>query len=222
MGKYLLPAVSVSDDFQAHRRRNSAEPGTDFELAYGSVVKAPYAGTVRVVHATSDGAGGRYVGIDLADGNYFRALHLSKVSCKAGQKVTQGQQIGVSGGSGFGQDRHYGAHVHMSLWVGTDPVKSGWRATTDIVRYSGGGAAPAAASGTQRVAAALAHRRAKPTAAATDLPGPLKKGTVGNFKGWVRGQSVQGNNVWFVGISGNYFWSGGFTSTSTKGLKDLN
>lgn len=87
------------------------------------------------------------------------------------------------------------------------------------------GATPAPAgtiSATQRVAAALVNRRKSPDTKSAPLANPLTKGTVGNFNGWRHGQSVQGNDVWFRGISGNWFWSGGFTSKSTKGLKDLN
>ncbi|HEY5841129.1 MAG TPA: N-acetylmuramoyl-L-alanine amidase [Mycobacterium sp.] len=51
----------------------------------------------------------------------------------------------------------------------------------------------------------------------------LAAGTIGDFNGWVRGQSVQGNEVWFRGAhSGNWFWSGGFETSETDGLADLN
>lgn len=51
----------------------------------------------------------------------------------------------------------------------------------------------------------------------------LAPGTVGNFTGWIRGENVSGNDVWFQGISGDWFWSGGFVGgANTKGLKDLN
>ena len=38
----------------------------------------------------------------------------------------------------------------------------------------------------------------------------LAPGVVGNFDGWTHGEKVDGNDVWFRGISGNWFWSGGF------------
>ena len=47
-------------------------------------------------------------------------------------------------------------------------------------------------------------------------------GEVVNFKGFVRGESVDGNNIWFVGrFSGGYSHSSGYTDSSTKGLDDL-
>jgi len=43
-----------------------------------------------------------------------------------------------------------------------------------------------------------------------------------DFKGFVHGENVDGNDVWFVGAySDTYFWSGGFTDASTNGLSDL-
>lgn len=46
--------------------------------------------------------------------------------------------------------------------------------------------------------------------------------TILDFKGFVKGESVAGNNIWFVGrYNSNYFHSSGFTNTSTNGLNDL-
>lgn len=51
---------------------------------------------------------------------------------------------------------------------------------------------------------------------------PLAANDVGNFQGWVTGESVEGNNLWYVGTSGDFFWSGSFTEVSTHDLPDLN
>lgn len=43
-----------------------------------------------------------------------------------------------------------------------------------------------------------------------------------HVKGFIRGESVNGNNIWFVGaLTGGYIWSGGVTDGSTNGLPDL-
>ncbi|HYG84594.1 MAG TPA: peptidoglycan DD-metalloendopeptidase family protein [Verrucomicrobiae bacterium] len=43
-----------------------------------------------------------------------------------------------------------------------------------------------------------------------------------NFKGFVKGEMVNGNDIWFVGTSGNYFYSGAFHGgADTTGLQDL-
>lgn len=65
-------------------------------------------------------------------------------------------------------------------------------------------------------------RRATPDTSQPDLDPDLQPGEVGNFDGWIHGQNVGGNDVWFRGISGNWFWSGGFTDTGTHDLADLN
>ena len=51
----------------------------------------------------------------------------------------------------------------------------------------------------------------------------FKGGDTANFKGWVNGQAVDGNSVWFVGrFTGGYSWSGGYTNSGVEGLVDLN
>lgn len=43
-----------------------------------------------------------------------------------------------------------------------------------------------------------------------------------DFKGFVKGESVDGNNIWFVGrYTGGYSHSSGYTDTSTTGLPDI-
>lgn len=43
-----------------------------------------------------------------------------------------------------------------------------------------------------------------------------------NFKGFVRGESVDGSNIWFVGrFTGGYSHNSGYTDSSTNGLPDL-
>lgn len=50
----------------------------------------------------------------------------------------------------------------------------------------------------------------------------LDANAVVDFKGFVRGESVDGNNVWFVGRhTGGYTWSGAYTNTGVAGLPDL-
>lgn len=67
-----------------------------------------------------------------------------------------------------------------------------------------------------------ANGRAQPTTASgvvQTIPGD----DTGEFDGWINGESVSGNKVWYRGkFSKNWFWSGSFTETGTKGLTDLN
>jgi D-alanyl-D-alanine carboxypeptidase len=52
--------------------------------------------------------------------------------------------------------------------------------------------------------------------------GQFSPGEVLDFKGYVHGESVDGNDVWFVGMySGGYAWSGAFEDQSPHDLPDL-
>lgn len=52
--------------------------------------------------------------------------------------------------------------------------------------------------------------------------GQFSPGEVLDFKGYVHGQNIDGNDIWFVGMhSGGYIFSGGFEDTSTHDLADL-
>ena len=83
--------------------------------------------------------------------------------------------------------------------------------------------APAPALGVnQRVAGANGvFRREAPSTQSARLEGDLEAGEVGNFVNWCHGENVGGNDIWFQGISGNWFWSGAFTSQSVDGLNDV-
>lgn len=75
--------------------------------------------------------------------------------------------------------------------------------------------------GNQRVPSYGAKYRDEPNSGATLLK-TLVEGTVYDFKGFVRGENVENNDVWFVGAyTGGYVWSGAFTDTGTHDLADL-
>ncbi|MEV7791935.1 LysM peptidoglycan-binding domain-containing M23 family metallopeptidase [Streptomyces sp. NPDC087512] len=83
--------------------------GTDFVVPTGTPLKAVAAGTV--VSAGPGGAYGNQVVIKLADGYYAQYAHLSSISVSAGQSVTAGQQIGLSGATG----NVTGPHLHFEI-----------------------------------------------------------------------------------------------------------
>lgn len=143
MSEYIYPvsvhtATDKDGTWQGHKDRTppSVNPGMDFACGYGSSVVAAKAGTVRVADSNSDGSGGRLVYIDHGDGTETQYLHLSRVLVKVGQKVAQGQQIALSGASGFGSDYGYAPHCHVSLWINGRNV--------DFMRYVAGGTTVAA------------------------------------------------------------------------------
>ena len=77
---------------------------------------------------------------------------------------------------------------------------------------------------TQRVAGPEgANRRSAPSSQSELLEPHLEAGTVGNFVNFAHGEDPYGlgNDVWFQGVSGNWFYSGAFTSQATDGLVDV-
>ncbi|WP_031167812.1 M23 family metallopeptidase [Streptomyces durhamensis] len=83
--------------------------GVDFVVPTGTPVKAVAAGTV--VSAGWGGAYGNQVVIKLHDGHYAQYGHLSRLSVWAGQTVTEGQQVGLSGATG----NVTGPHLHFEI-----------------------------------------------------------------------------------------------------------
>ncbi|WP_405774509.1 peptidoglycan DD-metalloendopeptidase family protein [Streptomyces sp. NBC_01538] len=83
--------------------------GVDFIVPTGTSLKAVGAGTV--VSAGWGGAYGNQVVIQLADGYYAQYAHLSQLSVSAGQTVTAGQQLGLSGATG----NVTGPHLHFEI-----------------------------------------------------------------------------------------------------------
>ncbi|MEU9299919.1 LysM peptidoglycan-binding domain-containing M23 family metallopeptidase [Streptomyces sp. NPDC048269] len=86
--------------------------GVDFIASSGTTVKAVGAGTV--VSAGWAGAYGNEVIIQHADGTYSQYGHLSQLSVSAGQSVTGGQRIGLSGSTG----NSTGPHLHFEIRTG--------------------------------------------------------------------------------------------------------
>jgi len=102
----------------------------------------------------------------------------------------------------------------------------GFLRTRNQAAIGGGAPTPAPAANlapTQRQAGPLGvFRRAEPNQSSEHLDGDLEAGEVGNFVGYVHGEDRGGNDIWFQGVSGNYFWSGAFTDSGTHDLPDLN
>lgn len=74
----------------------------------------------------------------------------------------------------------------------------------------------------QRLVGASGIKERKSPSTQSDVVRIWLVDTILDFKGFVKGESVAGNNIWFVGrYNSNYFHSSGFTNTSTNGLNDL-
>ncbi|NEB81230.1 peptidoglycan DD-metalloendopeptidase family protein [Streptomyces sp. SID14478] len=92
--------------------------GTDFVVPTGTAIKAVGAGTV--VSAGLDGAYGNEVVIQHADGKYSQYAHMSSLGVSAGQHVTAGQQIGLSGATGNVTGPHLHFEIRTSPSYGSD------------------------------------------------------------------------------------------------------
>lgn len=187
--------------------------GTDY-VGVGTV-RAIADGVVRGVGVLSGwGGAGNQVLIE-HDGFWSRSFHLASTSVSVGQRVSEGQGIGVEGSTG----NVTGKHLHLQIHVGGTGNSNAVDPRAFIAARLGGGSL----SAQQRRASAFVNRRVGSPSTSAPTGEGLPAGTVGNFTGWIRGESVDGNNVWFRGISGDWFWSGGFDGgADTSGLEDLN
>ncbi|GAA2773640.1 M23 family metallopeptidase [Streptomyces showdoensis] len=88
--------------------------GVDFIASTGTTVRAVGPGTV--YSAGDGGAYGNQVVIQHADGTFSQYAHLSSISVSAGQTVTGGQQIGLSGATG----NVTGPHLHFEIRTGPE------------------------------------------------------------------------------------------------------
>lgn len=144
MTGYQRPVTDpVSSSWADHKYRDppSSEPGTDYACAYGTWILAADSGVIIDLQTGNGGGTGRYVTIGLDDGNTVRYLHLSEIAVGLGTRVARGDAIAISGASGYGNDWHYGPHVHTTLWIGP-----AWESpTVDFDTYVGEPPPPAVA-----------------------------------------------------------------------------
>lgn len=122
--RYPIPSQRrVSSGFSPNRRnpvtgRVQPHNGTDFSVRVGTPVLATGDGVI--VKATSHRDMGRYVVIRHG-GKYTTVyMHMSKLLVKPGQKIKQGQKIGLSGNTG----RSTGPHLHYEFRINNRPVNA--------------------------------------------------------------------------------------------------
>ncbi|MYS20652.1 Peptidase family M23, partial [Streptomyces sp. DvalAA-14] len=92
--------------------------GVDFLVDSGTPVHAVAAGTV--FSAGADGSYGNDVIIRHADGKYTLYAHLTEPLVSAGQTVTEGQEIGISGATGNVTGPHMHFEVRTTPYYGSD------------------------------------------------------------------------------------------------------
>lgn len=144
MTNYVRPCKpkKVSDDFAAHVARGSKKAwhGIDFVCPEGTQLWAAAEGTVVTADSTDDSSRGKNVTIKHPDGQQTAYFHMSRVDVKVGQKVTRGQNIGLSGNTGAST----GAHLHfVILNKAGKPVDPEPILASSLARINAGGNAPA-------------------------------------------------------------------------------
>lgn len=97
---------------------SGSHSGVDFRAPSGSSVMAVGSGTV--VEAGWAGAYGNNIVIKMNDGSYTQYGHLSSIGVSVGQRVTPGQQIGLSGSTGNSTGPHLHFEVRTSPEYGSD------------------------------------------------------------------------------------------------------
>ncbi|MBR1743242.1 MAG: peptidoglycan DD-metalloendopeptidase family protein [Lachnospiraceae bacterium] len=90
--------------------------GVDIAVSVGTAVLATKAGTV--ITAAYSASAGNYVAISHGGGVYSYYMHCSSLNVSAGQTVSAGQQIALSGNSGIST----GPHLHFALFMGGEYV----------------------------------------------------------------------------------------------------
>ncbi|EFL35350.1 peptidase [Streptomyces viridochromogenes DSM 40736] len=123
----FVPPISgsyVSTGYQASSGlwSSGSHTGIDFHAATGTSVHA--VGMGEVVEAGWGGSYGNNIVIKMNDGTYTQYGHLSSIGVSVGQKVTPGQQIGLSGATGnvTGPHLHFEARTSPEYGSDMDPV----------------------------------------------------------------------------------------------------
>jgi len=117
-GSFRPPVkAQISDVFGTSRTFNgkvqSVHQGLDYAVPEGTPVAAVNSGTVLLAQPLY--FEGNCVVLDHGQGLLTLYMHLSKIEVKEGDRVTSGQKLGVSGGTG----RATGPHLHVAVrWQG--------------------------------------------------------------------------------------------------------
>lgn len=98
------------------RSGGSCHEGTDFAVPVGTPIRAVHSGTVR--YAGLLGAYGNYIGLQAPEGYGTGYGHLSKLLVAPGQRVNEGDVIGLSGGAvgAYGSGNSSGPHLHFNFF----------------------------------------------------------------------------------------------------------
>ena len=206
----------VTSVFGEYRDGGRKHRGVDF--AHGNnnhPVPAARSGIVVGIRVPSNTHGFGYgviVRSTLDDGNDWDISYnhgAYRPSFKVGDKISAGQTLLTEGLTGWttGQCCHI-EQMRVSDGLFTDPLEEMFRCAA---RDTG-----TKVSGVPRKALNTANRRASPSSKGGLMHSPLSAGKTGYFTHYTHGENVEGNDIWFRGTSGNWFWSGAFVGGANK------
>ena len=95
-------------------RNSKPHSGVDIAECNNTKIRALYDGKIVNYNNSTNDAGGRTLGYVNELGEYIGMCHLSKIHVTHGATIKKGQVIAESGASGYGEENHYGAHIHLA------------------------------------------------------------------------------------------------------------
>lgn len=110
-GTFQMPIKSYVVTSEYGGRWGRMHDGMDFGAATGTMIYAADGGTV--IRASYYGGYGYCIEIDHENGHVTRYAHCSRLLVNAGDKVYQGQEIGLVGNTGHS----FGSHLHFEVRV---------------------------------------------------------------------------------------------------------
>jgi hypothetical protein len=127
----ILEPVPIPSGLKSNfgeKRPDEVHPGVDIPVPVGTKVLAPMDGEVVLADFNFNPKCGATIDIDYKNGFWSRFCHMSRIDVKQGDKVEQGQIVGLSGGKVGepGAGKTTGPHLHFALKKNNnlvDPLK---------------------------------------------------------------------------------------------------
>jgi hypothetical protein len=188
------------------RRVVAAAPGRVIEVANNAGFNRGWGNRVAIAHTTR-----AFTTYNHAPNNGIRV--------SVGQIVDASTQVQVMGDTGTAN----GIHLHFELYIDGNRVDPRPYFTQDLpgVSVIAAPPAPTPALGVRDRLTGVngANGRTVPQAGGTATLA-FRNTAVTMQAFTTAGASVEGNRLWFQGVNGLWYWSGGFTSQSVLGLTD--
>lgn len=224
--------AKITQDFGANP--SSIQPnghtGRDYGVPIGTAVKAIAPGKVIYADwATKLAANNiylianRYAGIVVLidhGGLISVYAHLNETHLNPGDTVALGTVIGKSGTTGLST----GPHLHFEVFTWPLNPNNGFygrvNPTTVIPGPKPPASAAALAPNQRRIVPGGVVERSSPVVSPGTKFRVVTNGYI-TMKGYRTGERVNGQNLWYVGLSGRVYHCSGFTEQTTRGLPNL-